>query len=154
MPAKRGRRRPLFRLFGACLLAVALAALARRWLDVVEVRGGSMLPALHPGDRLLVERWTYSRRAPRAGEIVLAPDPRQPSRELIKRIVAVGDGVVELRGDAPAASTDSRTFGRLPVNGIRWRVTARYWPPRGAVRRQRRTRRPPRRMRGPQPAAW
>lgn len=91
-----------------------------------------MVPTLLPGDRLLVEAITLRRRPPRAGEVVLALDPRAPQRELVKR-VAEHDPVtdlVELRGDAPEASSDSRAFGAVPRGQIRWRVAARYWPPR------------------------
>jgi nickel-type superoxide dismutase maturation protease len=114
----------------AGLAAVAaIASLARPWLDVVEVRGRSMAPALLPGDLLLVERWTYRRRRPLPGEVVLVRDPRVASRELVKRVAATDGAVVVLRGDAPEASTDSRTFGQLPVDAVRWRVGLRYWPP-------------------------
>lgn len=125
-------------LIGALLGMGALAAgaAARRWLDAVEVRGGSMAPTLLPGDRLLVESSTFARRRPRAGELVLAPDPRQPARELVKRVAAVDAeaGTVQLRGDTPAASTDSRAFGAVPSTAVRWRVVARYWPPSRAGR--------------------
>ncbi len=108
------------------LAGVAVAA--RRWTDVVVVRGSSMTPTLLPGDLLLVERRTFTRRAPRTAEVVLARDPRDPSRELIKRVVAVHGCGVELRGDG-SASTDSRAFGTLPPDAIAWRVVVRYWPP-------------------------
>lgn len=86
-----------------------------------------MAPTLLPGDRLLVARLG---RPARVGELVLAPDPRDPGRELIKRIVAIdADGRVTLRGDDPAHSTDARTFGEVPIGDIGWRVVARYWPP-------------------------
>ena len=101
-----------------------MALVARRSLDVVEVRGGSMAPTLRPGDRLLVARVGV----PRIGEVVLAADPRDSRRELIKRVAAIGPGGVELRGDG-RASTDGRTFGRVAVDAIRWRAIARYWPP-------------------------
>jgi nickel-type superoxide dismutase maturation protease len=102
-----------------------------RWFDVVQVRGGSMAPALLPGDRLLVEALTYRRRAPRTGEIVLAADPRRPSRELVKRIGLVDPSSrsAELVGDAPEASTDSRAFGPVDLSDLRWRVALRTWPP-------------------------
>ncbi|MDQ3689455.1 MAG: S26 family signal peptidase [Chloroflexota bacterium] len=103
------------------VLGVLLAA--RRWLDVVEVRGRSMVPTLIPGDRLVA-----ARLAPRVGDVVLARDPREPSRELIKRAVRVDGGGVLLRGDNPAASTDGRTFGSVPAATVRWRVVLRYWP--------------------------
>jgi nickel-type superoxide dismutase maturation protease len=110
---------------------LAAAAAARRWLDVVEVQGGSMAPTLLPGEWLMVERRSFTRRPPRVGEIVLAIDPREPDRELIKRVASVdlpGESV-ELRGDDGLASTDSRTFGAVPRSAIQWRVVARYWPP-------------------------
>lgn len=129
------RRRPLVVLLGAAV-GVAAGVAASRWLDVVEVQGGSMAPALLPGDRLLVESRSYLGRAPRAGEIVLAADPRQGDRELIKRVATVDDvaAAVELRGDAPDESTDSREFGAVPLSAIQWRAAFRYWPPDRAGR--------------------
>ncbi len=134
MSTERGRSRPLssFLVRGLALGAgVAAVAFARRWLDVVEVQGGSMAPALLPGDWLLVEHRTYTLRRPRVGEIVLAADPRQPSRELIKRVASVDSktDTIELAGDALDASTDSRTFGTIPASEVRWHAIARYWPP-------------------------
>ena len=113
------------------LVLGALAALvARRWLDVVEVRGRSMAPALLPGDRLLVLR------APaRIGDVVLAFDPRNPGRELIKRVTAIEDSGITLHGDNPSASTDARTFGAIPTAAVNWRVVLRYWPFRRVGRR-------------------
>ena len=124
------RRRPLVALLGAAA-GVAAGVAASRWLDVVEVRGGSMAPALLPGDRLLVESRSYLGRAPRPGEIVLAADPRHGDRELIKRVTTVDEAAaaVDLRGDAPDKSTDSREFGAVALTNIRWRAAFRYWPP-------------------------
>lgn len=104
-----------------------------RHLDAVVVAGTSMAPTLEPGDRLLVEAWTFRRRLPRPGDTVLAADPRLPDRELVKRVAAVGREGVTLVGDA-SASTDSRTFGAIPVEKVKWRAVARYWPPRRAGR--------------------
>jgi nickel-type superoxide dismutase maturation protease len=122
--------RPLVAVLGLAG-GVAAGLAARRWLDAAEVRGGSMAPALIAGDRLLVEAWTLGRRPPRTGDVVLAPDPREPGRELVKRVAAVdlGAGTVKLYGDAGDASTDSRSFGSVPVRSVRWRVLGRYWPP-------------------------
>jgi nickel-type superoxide dismutase maturation protease len=107
----------------APILAVAAAIAARRWLDVVEVRGRSMAPTVLPGDRLLIARLPG-----RPGDVVLAADPREPGRELIKRVASIDAGRVTLRGDNPAASTDARTFGSVAASRVRWRVVARYWP--------------------------
>jgi nickel-type superoxide dismutase maturation protease len=127
MARRRGLGGPFFLMLGVA----AGISVGRRWLDVVEVRGASMAPALLPGDRLLVESHSYQGRGPLPGEVVLAPDPREPERELIKRVASVdpATGSVELRGDAPTASTDSRAFGAVPRSAIRWRAVYRYWPP-------------------------
>ena len=107
------------------LLGLLAILAARRWLDVVEVRGRSMAPTLLPGDRLLVGRLG----SPRVGQIVVASDPRDAGRELIKRVAAHDRSGVTLRGDNAVASTDTRAFGRLPAEAIAWRAVLRYWPP-------------------------
>jgi nickel-type superoxide dismutase maturation protease len=101
---------------------LALVAVRGR-IDVVVVRGRSMAPTLLPGDRLLV-----ARVRPRTGDVVLAADPRASGRELIKRVAALDDAGVTLRGDNPAGSTDGRNFGVVPAETVAWRVVARYWP--------------------------
>lgn len=110
---------------GPLIACLAILVASRRVVDVVQVRGRSMLPTLRPGDRLVVVR---SGRRARVGDVVLALDPRDAGRELVKRVSAVGPDGVALRGDNPAFSTDGRTFGALPVGAVRWRVMARCWP--------------------------
>jgi nickel-type superoxide dismutase maturation protease len=105
------------------LIGMAAAVVARWALDVVEVRGRSMAPALLPGDRLLVVRG-----AARTGDVVLAADPRRPARELIKRVARVDATGIHLLGDNPAASADARAFGALPLAAVEWRAVLRYWP--------------------------
>lgn len=85
-----------------------------------------MAPTLEPGDRLVVVR----RRSPlRIGDIVLALDPRDAGRELVKRVAEIGPQGVLLRGDDPSHSTDGRAFGPLPEGAVAWRAVARSWPP-------------------------
>lgn len=91
----------------------------------VVVEGTSMAPTLAPGDRLLVVRG----RRPRAGDLVAVADPRRPGRLLVKRVAGQHLGLLDLRGDNPAASTDSRSFGPVPPSAVRGRVVRRYWPP-------------------------
>lgn len=104
-------------------LAAAVLALTRRF-ERVEVRGVSMAPTLLPGDRLLVLR---TRRL-RQGDLAVVPDPREPTRGLVKRVAAVWDGAVVVRGDNADASTDSRAFGPVPAEALRGRAIYRYAP--------------------------
>lgn len=117
-------------LLGGLAGASALALVGRRLLrdlDAAVVQGRSMVPTLEPGDRLLVEAWTYRHRSPKPGEVVLAADPRRPRRELAKRVAAVDADSLTLMGDG-TRSTDSRTFGAIPLEKVKWRAVARYWP--------------------------
>ena len=94
-----------------------------------------MRPTLEPGDWLLVDPAAYERRSPQVGDLVVAPDPRAGERWLVKRVGGLTpDGRLELVGDDPAASTDSRTFGPVDRAAIVGRVWARYWPPRRLAR--------------------
>jgi len=102
------------------MAAAALVVLRPRR---VAVEGHSMEPTLSPGDRLLVLR----ARRPRPGDVVAVRDPRD-GRVLVKRIGALGDDGVVLRGDNPAASTDSRSFGPVPRGAVLGTVVRRYAP--------------------------
>jgi len=89
-----------------------------------------MAPTLLPGDWLLVDPKAFrSASAPRVGELVLHHDPRDPDRLLIKRVGAVEAGRLVVHGDAPDASTDSRTFGAVDPALVVGRPWFRYWPP-------------------------
>lgn len=117
-------------LLGGVLALVALMGIARRGYRRWEVSGRSMLPALEPGDWLIVERVRPGGRPVQPGDIVLARDPRERARMLIKRVARVDDDGAWLLGDNPAESTDSRQFGPVALDEVVGRVRWRYWPAR------------------------
>jgi nickel-type superoxide dismutase maturation protease len=110
-------------------LLAALSAAAGVWLRRVEVTGDSMVPTLLPGDRLLVRRVGPLGRL-RAGDLVTLRSPPGPGRPpvLIKRVLQVDSGTVDVRGDNPSASTDSRWFGPVPASAVTGKVLYRYAP--------------------------
>jgi len=91
----------------------------------VAVTGASMEPTVREGDWLLVRRL---RGIPKVGEVVVALDPREPERLLVKRVTAIAGDQVTLVGDQPDRSTDSRHFGALPSSAIVGRPMLRYAP--------------------------
>ena len=107
------------------LVVRLLGMLVRRDLLVVDVRGGSMWPALRPGDRLFC-----SRRAPISeGAIVIrrTVDGRAARAFHIKRVVAMGrefdgrtipPGHCWIEGDNSMRSADSRHFGPIPCSEL------------------------------------
>ena len=113
-------------------VGLALAAVASRSIRRLEVRGESMAPTLLDGDRLLVlSRPLGPRRLPAVGQVVAVADPRDSGRILVKRVAAVDPAsrTVEVLGDSPEDSTDSRHFGPVPVASVVGRVVHRYGPP-------------------------
>jgi nickel-type superoxide dismutase maturation protease len=133
------RGRPPFEsglIVGVAVAGIALA-IAPAWSRFVrgwELRGAvvgpSMEPLLRDGDWILVDPDAFRRRPPRSGDLVVVPDPRKSSRVLVKRVVrADPGGSLELAGDNPAASTDSRRFGRVDPGDVIGRPWVRYWPP-------------------------
>lgn len=110
--------------------AWALALAVNRSLRVVD--GSSMTPTLAAGQRVVV---VPTRRPPR-GAIAVVRDPRDPSRQMVKRVAAVGGdrlrrggrvppGHLWVVGDNPTASTGSETFGAVPRRLVVGRVVAR-----------------------------
>jgi nickel-type superoxide dismutase maturation protease len=84
-----------------------------------------MEPALREGDWVLV---VPPRRAPRPGDVVLVRDPRERSRLLLKRVSEVTAAGVRVVGDRSEHSTDSRTFGAVPLSLVLGRAAFRYAP--------------------------
>ncbi len=85
----------------------------------VVVENHSMLPTLVPGERLTaVRKW----RRVRVGDVVVVRDPRERERWIIKRCVARRRGLLDLRGDNPAVSSDSRDFGPVPARAVPYLV--------------------------------
>jgi signal peptidase I len=78
-------------------------------LESYRIPSGSMAPTLLPGDHVLVSKLAYGLRAPfggarvlgggepRRGDVVVFESPREPGRDVVKRVVGVAGDVVELR---------------------------------------------------------
>ncbi len=91
----------------------------------VAIAGRSMEPTLHSGDWIIVAGLG---RRPRVGEIVLARDPREGRRFVLKRVAAVSENACTLLGDRPEESTDSRQFGPVALADVLGRAIFRYAP--------------------------
>ena len=92
----------------------------------VQVSGNSMQPLLKAGDEVLVDPGAYRRSDPQVGEIVVARHPSRTDVRLIKRVAAVVNNRYVLKGDNPAESTDSRSFGPVSAQHILGKVTHRF----------------------------
>jgi nickel-type superoxide dismutase maturation protease len=91
----------------------------------IVVAGDSMLPALRPGDCLLLSR----RARIAAGDVIVARRPQVEGLLLVKRAVRREDGGWWLLSDNAAVGLDdSRAFGVLPDACVVGKVLFRYYP--------------------------
>lgn len=95
----------------------------------VVVVGESMLPAMRPGDRHLVNRWAPRLFGFQRGDLVVIRDPGAVD-EALKRVIALPKETIQLRLDgvfingrrlsepyvAPRSYTFSRKYGDQPIH--------------------------------------
>ncbi|WP_298777697.1 S26 family signal peptidase [uncultured Fretibacterium sp.] len=90
----------------------------------VVVRGHSMYPTLRDGEPVVVDLSAYREEPPAVGDVVLAPHPFMRDVWMIKRVVGlVAGGRCVLQGDNAMESSDSRSFGPIPLRNVRGRAT-------------------------------
>ena len=84
----------------------------------VVVRGDSMWPTLKDGDTIDV--CVYDKQQLQPGDLVVFPDPRNTSRNCIKRLKRIEANGLFVEGDNPdpSASTDSHNYGLIPIDSV------------------------------------
>lgn len=115
--------------------------------SLCRVEGPSMSPTLcgdnGQGDVLLLRMSRWSPREYRLGDVVVLHSPHDPSRQVIKRLMAVEGqrppsdsrrfrvqrGHCWVEGDNQFESFDSRVYGAVPLALIQGRPLAVVWPP-------------------------
>ena len=79
-------------------IAVVLAFLIRTFIvELYLVEGPSMRPTLQSAERLVVNKFIYRFRPPERGEILVFRYPRDPSRDFIKRVIAIPGDTIEIK---------------------------------------------------------
>jgi signal peptidase I len=95
----------------ALLVALVLALFIRSFIvQAFKIPSGSMLPTLQIGDHILVNKFLYGLRLPypfekmlihwgqpARGDVIVFVYPRDPSKDFIKRVIAVAGDTIEIR---------------------------------------------------------
>jgi signal peptidase I len=109
-------RRELLTLALIAALSVGLALVLRLCVaQAYEIRGNSMEPTLHNGDRIVLLKIAPTLIPINVGDIVIFAHPTQPDRDLVKRVVARGGDRVRVKD------------GQITVNGVQ----SPHFVPRG-----------------------
>lgn len=95
----RARKSVVWETIETIAIALILTVFIRHFVvESYVVKGMSMEPTLHDGERLLVSKFSYRLRPPRPGDIIIFRSPLSPRDDLIKRVIAVGGDRVEVVG--------------------------------------------------------
>lgn len=94
----------------AIVIAVLLALFIRYYVvQTFKIPSGSMKPTLLVGDYLLANKFVYGIKnpftgkvffpisSPKAGDIIVFPNPQEPQTDFIKRVVGIGGDTIEIR---------------------------------------------------------
>lgn len=96
----RDTRRSILDFLKTLVIAFVLAQFVMISVaQAFQVEQYSMEPNLLPHDRVLVNKFIYRFRQPQPGEIVVLKPPTDPSRNYIKRVVAVSGQRIQIRAD-------------------------------------------------------
>ncbi len=105
-PAKSTTRDYVESIGAAILIALALRAFV---IEAFKIPSSSMYPTLEIGDHIFVNKFIYGMRIPwtnvkffelrepRRGEVIVFIYPCDPTRDYIKRVIALGGDSVEVR---------------------------------------------------------
>lgn len=66
-------------------------------IEAYNIPSGAMIPTLLVGDHMLANKWIYKVTEPKRSDIVIFPYPEDPSRDFIKRLIAVEGDIVEIK---------------------------------------------------------
>lgn len=107
---RKSRQQVIREYAKAIVTALILALFIRAYVvQAFKIPTGSMEPTLLVGDHLLVSKFIYGTdlpfmdgkvmafRKPERGDVIVFKYPRDPDRDFIKRVIAVGGDVVESR---------------------------------------------------------
>lgn len=80
------------------VIALILAFFIRHFIvEPYLVEGPSMRPTLENHERLFVNKFIYNFRAPERGEVLVFRYPKDPSRDFIKRAIAIPGDTIEIK---------------------------------------------------------
>jgi signal peptidase I len=94
VPPQTVGRQLLLALVTLCISVLIQVTVRATWVEAFKIPSGAMIPTLQVGDHILVEKRA---RTPARGDVTVFKYPREPDKDFIKRVVAVGGDTIEVR---------------------------------------------------------
>ena len=88
-----------------------------------KVDGDSMSPSYKDGDIILIDTESFKKNTPSIGDDVVAKHPFQKDVLILKRVTKIDKTNYFLEGLNRESSTDSHSFGLIPLDRIIGKVT-------------------------------
>ena len=111
---KRGAKEWTHSIIVAAILTLIIRTFV---IQAFKIPSGSMIPTLQIGDKLFVNKFIYRFHSPERGDIIVFKYPKDPKKDFIKRLVAVGGETVEIRDGKiyvdDKVLDDPETFGKF-----------------------------------------
>lgn len=95
MRARVRRRRSVRRALRTLVIGMAAYLLV---FNLSVVRGSSMAPGIHDGDRILVGQWSYLLSEVERGDVVVMRYPVDPRLDYIKRVIGLPGDEIRMSG--------------------------------------------------------
>jgi len=83
-------------LIAVTALGAFLATLRTTWVEAFKIPSGSSIPTLLVGDHIFADK---SMKHPKRGDTTVFIYPKEPDKDFVKRVVAVGGDTIEIRDD-------------------------------------------------------
>jgi signal peptidase I len=103
---REGELPPGWKVALSVLALIVVANLELVWVratraEAFKIPAGSMIPSLQVGDHIYVDKrgWTPAR-----GEVVVFPYPREPDKDFVKRVIAIGGDTVRIEDGVPVVN--------------------------------------------------
>jgi signal peptidase I len=81
-------------------------------VEAFKIPAGSMIPTLQVGDHMFVDKHATH---PTRGDVIVFKYPKEPDKDFVKRVIAVGGDTVSWQGESPVIN--GTPIARTPAGG-------------------------------------
>lgn len=113
--SEKKQKSALLEIMESVAIAVLLAVVIRLFLfEPFIIPSESMYPTLQINDRIMVNKLSYHLGDPSRGDVIVFKYPMDPSRDFVKRLIAVGGETIEIRDNVLYINGAPLSEGYLP----------------------------------------